>query len=53
MLKGTAAAEMVKRMPAQLLEQIKAEARGKLGNRNTGGVYVHNEAALILAKKAP
>ena len=53
MLKGTPAAEMVKRIPAQVLEQIKAEARGKLANPNTGGVYVHNEAALILAKKAP
>jgi len=53
MLKGTSAAEMVKRIPAQVLEQIKAEARGKLANPNTGGVYVHNEAVLILAKKAP
>ncbi len=53
LLKGTAASEMVKRTPTQVLEDIKAEARGKLANPDTGGVYVHNEAALILAKKAP
>jgi len=52
-LRGTPASEMVKRIPSQVLEEIKAEARGKLANPETGGVYVHNEAALILAKKAP
>src|SRR5947208_11733263 len=53
LLKGTPAAEMIKRIHAQALEASQAETRGKLAHSDTGGVYVHNEAALILAKKAP
>ena len=42
---------MVKRMPPKILEEVKAELRGKLANANSGGVYIHNEAALVLGKK--
>ena len=48
---GTPAIEMVKRMPPKILEEVKAELRGKLANANSGGVYIHNEAALVLGKK--
>ncbi len=50
-LRGSPAGQMLNQVPAAVLEEVKAEVRSRLANPNTGALYVHNEAALVLAKK--